>query len=44
MEGMKVVGNLFGEGKDVPSPSREKCSSYEKGGCLARALHGKRSR
>ena len=40
MDGMKIVGDLFGAGQDVPAAGREERARDEEGGRLPRAVHG----
>ena len=42
MDGMKVVGDLFGAGQDVPAAGREERARDEARGRLPRAVHGGR--
>ena len=40
MDGMQVVGDLFGCGQDVPAAGRQERARDEAGGRLPRAVHG----
>ena len=40
MDGMKVVGDLFGAGRDVSAASGEERAGHEEGGRVPRAVHG----
>ena len=40
MDGMKIVGDLFGAGKDVPAPGGEERARDEARGRLPHAVHG----
>ena len=42
MDGMNIVGDLFGEGKNVSAPSGEKCACDEAGRCLFDSISGRR--
>ena len=41
MDGMKVVGDLFGEGKMFLPQVVKSATGHEKSGSLPRALHGR---
>ena len=43
MDGMQVVGDLFGAGQDVPAAGGQERARDEAGGRLPRAVHGGRS-